>query len=305
MDNAAAPGLAGEHGLALWIEAHGRRVIFDTGQSAACVENAQTLHVPLTTADALVLSHGHYDHTGGVARVLACAPQVPVYAHPSVTQPRFSMHAGVAKDLRMPASARRAIAGLSPAQFHAVTAPLMLADGLGLTGPIPRTTTFEDVGGPFFLDAAGTQPDMIEDDLALWIATPVGVVVCCGCCHAGLINTLQYICRVTHTTRIAAIIGGLHLVNANNERLAATMAALQTYNPAAIVPLHCTGAAAVAALQAARPGRVTPGYAGFQYDTNMATNNNATKEQRCPRMSMSVTIVDTGSKRNNPCTPSP
>lgn len=305
MDNTAAPGLASEHGLALWIEAHGRRVIFDTGQSAACVDNAQALGVPLAMADALVLSHGHYDHTGGVARVLELAPQVPVYAHPSVTQERYSIRDGQAKDLRMPARARKAFASLPPAQFHAVPSPLMLADGVGITGPMPRATAFEDAGGPFFLDAAGRYPDVIEDDVALWIETPQGLIVCCGCCHAGLINTLQYICHVTHTTRIAAIIGGLHLVNASSERLAATTAALQTYNPAAIVPLHCTGAVAVAALQTALPGRVTPGYAGFRYDTNLATNDNPAKEQLCQPMNINAQNVATPLRHNNPCTTSP
>ncbi len=273
IDNAAAPGLASEHGLALWIEAHGTRLLFDTGQSAACLENARTLGVPVETADALVLSHGHYDHTGGLASVLELVPDVPILAHPRVAEQRYSIREGQAKDLRMPDSARNAVEHLPPTQWHSITAPHMLAKGVGITGPIPRVTSFEDAGGPFFLDANGTQPDLIEDDQALWIHTPAGLIICCGCCHAGLINTLQYVCRVAGDVRIAALIGGLHLLHANNERLAATLAALRTYDPARIIPCHCTGEAAVHELQAAVPGRVTPGYAGLRYAANGKQGN--------------------------------
>jgi len=266
MDNVAAPGLAGEHGLALWIETAGLRILFDTGQSGAFAANARALGMPLATADMLVLSHGHYDHTGGVAHALAHAPGMHVYAHPAVTQPRFSMHAGVAKDLQMPADARLALAQQQPARRHWVCQPTMLAPTVGLTGPIPRTTAFEDVGGPFFLGAAGTQPDMIEDDLALWIATPAGVVICCGCCHAGLINTLHCIGRLAGTTRIAGIIGGLHLLHADAARMAATIAAVHAAAPQCIIACHCTGAHAVQALQHALPGRVTAASAGARYE---------------------------------------
>jgi len=266
MDDVAAPGLAGEHGLALWIETDGLRILFDTGQSGAFVDNARALGMPLATATTLVLSHGHYDHTGGVAHALAHAPGMQVYAHPAVTQPRFSMRAGVAKDLQMPADARLALAQHPPARLHWVRQPTMLAPTVGLTGPIPRTTTGEDVGGPFFLDAAGTQPDMIEDDLALWIATPAGVVVCCGCCHAGVINTLRYIGRLAGTTRSAGIIGGLHLLHADAPRMAATIAALRAHAPQQIIAGHCTGAPAVQALRHAFPGRVTGAGTGAHYE---------------------------------------
>lgn len=273
IDNAAAPGLASEHGLALWIEAHGIRLLFDTGQSAACLENARALGVPVEAADALVLSHGHYDHTGSVACLLAMMPALQVYAHPSVVQARFSVRNHAAKNVRMPDEARAALAALPPEHMHTVRTPCMLTDGIGLSGPIPRCTGYEDTGGPFFLDADGTQPDLIEDDQALWIHTPGGLIICCGCCHAGLINTLQYVCRLAGDARIAALIGGLHLLHANNERLAATLAALRTYDPARIIPCHCTGEAAVHELQAAFPGRVTPGYAGLRHAANGKQSN--------------------------------
>lgn len=263
IDNAAAPGLASEHGLAVWIEAHGLRVLFDAGQTTACMDNARTLGVPVEAADAIVLSHGHYDHTGAMAHFLAHARAADAYLHPAATQPRFSVREQAVKDLRMPQETRAALAALPPARLHEVIAPWLLTDGIGLTGPIPRITPYEDPGGAFFLDATGARPDTIVDDQALWIHTPAGLVVCCGCCHAGLINTLTYIRAITGEPRLAAIIGGLHLRDASAHRMIATITAVRVFNPSRIIACHCTGELAIQTLDRALPGRVTSGYAGL------------------------------------------
>jgi len=82
--------LHSEHGLSLWIEADDKRILFDTGQSEMLIRNAKVLGIDLRTADTLVLSHGHYDHTGGVAAVLDLNPEISVYCHPGVFMPRYS-----------------------------------------------------------------------------------------------------------------------------------------------------------------------------------------------------------------------
>ena len=107
VDNKAAEGLLCEHGFAVWIEVAGRRLLFDTGQGAAIAGNADMLGIDLRTADALVLSHGHYDHTGGVPLLIARAPTAEIYAHPAATGPRYSLRDGVAKQIAMPAAALR------------------------------------------------------------------------------------------------------------------------------------------------------------------------------------------------------
>lgn len=91
LDNVShSEGLLCEHGLALWIVAGGRRILFDTGQSEMLIRNAEVLGIDLRTADTLVLSHGHYDHTGGVADVLDLNPEISVYSHPGIFMPRYS-----------------------------------------------------------------------------------------------------------------------------------------------------------------------------------------------------------------------
>jgi len=261
VDNKAAEGLLSEHGFSAWIEVAGRRLLFDTGQGATLAGNADKLGIDLRTVDTLVLSHGHYDHTGGVPLVIARSPTAETYVHPEATGPRYSIRDGVAKQIAMPAAARTAL------ETHAVgvrwtTRKVQLAAGLGITGPIPRLTDFEDNGGPFFVDTDGAQPDPIADDLALWMHTDRGLVVVVGCSHAGLVNTLRHALKLSGEPRLHAVLGGFHLNEASEVRLVRTMAELQELGPDLIVPCHCTGDAAVERLRQSFGERVQQGSAG-------------------------------------------
>ncbi|NMB77274.1 MAG: MBL fold metallo-hydrolase [Myxococcales bacterium] len=261
VDNKAAEGLLCEHGFSAWIEVAGRRLLFDTGQGEALAGNADKLGIDLRTADTLVLSHGHYDHTGGVPLLIARAPTAEIYAHPAAAGPRYSLRDGIAKPIAMPAAARTAIE-VHPVGVRWTTRSQQLAIDLGLTGPIPRLTDFEDTGGPFFVDADGAQPDPIADDLALWMRTDRGLVVVVGCSHAGLVNTLRHALKLSGEPRLHAVLGGFHLGEASEVRLARTMVELQELGPDLIVPCHCTGDAPVERLRQSFGERVVPGSAG-------------------------------------------
>lgn len=91
VDNKADPNLREEHGLAMWIDTRDRHILFDTGQGPALAVNAEKLGIALEQADTIVLSHGHYDHTGGVGHVLRCNPAVELFCHPGAVQPRYSI----------------------------------------------------------------------------------------------------------------------------------------------------------------------------------------------------------------------
>ncbi len=265
VDNQAEAGLMVAHGFALWIETAHRHILFDTGEGVACEKNSWTLGVDLTTTDTLVLSHGHNDHTGGVSRCLSLAGQAELYCHPGAVLPRFSLRDNMAKSLQMPREAMRAIDKLPAKRVHWVQHPLVLTETIGLTGPIPRETDFEDTGGPFFLDPKGQRPDPINDDLALWIRTDQGLIVCVGCAHAGLINTLHHVQRLNQGLRIRAVISGFHLLNADESRLAQTIAALRLIAPEQLIPCHCTGEWAVSQLCQAFPKTCCPGMSGRTY----------------------------------------
>lgn len=250
VDNQAGPGLTTEHGFSLWIEADGHHILFDTGQGPALPVNAGTLGVDLRQTDMVVLSHGHYDHTGGIPHVLQVAPNAHVYCHPGVVQPRYSLRNGSPKPAHMPSEAMAALDRLPEKNLHWTSEAVRLSENIGLTGPIPRQTTFEDTGGAFFLDPEARHADPIEDDLALWIRTDQGLVVCVGCCHAGIINTLTHVRRLSGVAPIRAVIGGLHLLNADRRRLNHTLAAMQTMPIETVIPCHCTGDRAMDELEA-------------------------------------------------------
>jgi 7,8-dihydropterin-6-yl-methyl-4-(beta-D-ribofuranosyl)aminobenzene 5'-phosphate synthase len=282
VDNKAADGLLCEHGFSAWIEIAGRRLLFDTGQGAAFAGNTDKLGIDLRTVDILVLSHGHYDHTGGVSFLIARAPTAAIYAHPAATGPRYALRDGVAKPIAMPAATRTAL-DVHPVGIRWITRSQQLAIGLGLTGPIPRLTDFEDTGGPFFVDANGAQPDPIADDLALWMRTERGLVVVVGCCHAGLVNTLHHALKLSGETRLHAVIGGFHLNEASEVRLARTMAELQGLGPDLIVPCHCTGEEAVERLKQTFGERVLPGFAGAAFLFEGASASTTKEQTGCLR----------------------
>ena len=254
--------LATEHGLSMWIEHGDKRILLDTGQGPALEPNAAALGIDLSQTDILALSHGHYDHTGGVDRLLALAPTTQVYCHPSVTNDRYAVREGRSDFIGMPKSPLHALRHLQAGQINWVTGPTSLVNDVSLTGPVPRLTDYEDTGGPFYQDDAGWRPDPLEDDLALWIGTREGLVICFGCAHSGAVNTLDYVRTLAPHTPIRAIIGGLHLNSASEERLQRTAEALRALDIPDIVPCHCTGAKAAQTFAEALGERVRAGGPG-------------------------------------------
>lgn len=243
VDNEAPPGLVAEHGFAAWIDTGNECFLFDTGQDAALVPNAHTLDLDLNRASALILSHGHYDHTGAIPAFLAANPHAPVIHGRDATISRFSCHpAQEPRQIGMADAVRQTIEQLPPGRRIVLDAPRYLRPGIGITGPVPRRTAFEDTGGPFFRDTGKARPDLIEDDLSLWFETSDGLVILTGCCHSGLVNTVRLVQKISGIPRIHGIIGGLHLLNAVPERQEATLAFLHECAPDFLLPCHCTGA---------------------------------------------------------------
>jgi 7,8-dihydropterin-6-yl-methyl-4-(beta-D-ribofuranosyl)aminobenzene 5'-phosphate synthase len=241
VDNRAGEGLIAEHGLSMWIEYQGMHFLFDTGQSTALRHNSHILGIDLRKTDVMVLSHGHYDHTGGIPYILDLADHAEVYCHPGMSKRRYSVRNGIVKSIGIPDKSLVLLEKYPAGKLHWITEHTMLSNRIGLTGAIPRESTFEDTGGLFYLDRKAQQKDLIEDDQALWFDTAQGLVVCIGCGHAGIINTLYYVCNLTGRFDIYAVIGGFHLNNASTERLKKTAAALKLFSLKNIVPCHCTG----------------------------------------------------------------
>ena len=141
-------------------------MLLDTGQGTVLASNAFKLGVPLHEADAIILSHGHYDHSGGLADVLR-VNHPRVFAHPAALQPKFARNQdGTSRQIGIPPACERAVRERS-GSLVATLSPTPVLGELCVTGPVPRVTDFEDTGGPFFLDAECSCPDPLVDDQAV------------------------------------------------------------------------------------------------------------------------------------------
>lgn len=263
-DNNAASCCTAEHGFSLLAETGENTLLFDTGREKVLLANAAALDIDLSQVRQLVLSHGHYDHTGGIADLLDLAPDLSVYMHPAAFQKRFSIRDGLPKPVHMPEHARSALKTVTRERIYLIEQPSVLSYGAGITGPIPRRTAFEDTGGPFFMDPEGTIPDPIGDDLSIWFETRNGLVLITGCCHAGVVNTLRYVVELTGQERIAALVGGFHLSAASPERLKQTVEELNRFDIERIIPCHCTGQTAATYFRRNLHCTVEHGYAGLK-----------------------------------------
>jgi len=235
-----------EHGLSFWIEYGDKRILFDTGQSDILVQNAKTLGINLAEVNAIVLSHGHYDHTGGLSTILDIAPKAKIYLHPAATEPKFSRKVLGVKSIGMSHLAKKAVQ-----RRHVIwtATPAQIFPGMSVTGQVPRINNFEDVGGAFFVDENCQKPDELLDDQTLFVESAKGLVVVLGCAHSGVVNALNYISNLTSRNKIYAVIGGMHLLNASRIRITNTIETFKKYEIQKIVPLHCTGQKAMGDLK--------------------------------------------------------
>lgn len=265
VDNQAHGGLKTEHGFAAWITAGQTRILFDTGAGRALEHNAEHLNIDLASANALILSHGHNDHTGGLAAFLVRNTVARIYFGQGMAVSRYSCHQDLPpRELGIRPEDYRALLTQPVSRIRELHAHEYLVPGVGLTGPIPRRHPMEDTGGPFFMDASQQQADSISDDLALWFETDKGLVIATGCCHSGLMNTINHIRQISGQQRVRGIIGGLHLLRASEARMTETIRVLSGLKLDFLIPLHCTGELQIKALQTALgDSLVQPGTAGM------------------------------------------
>ncbi len=239
-ENIANPGVLAEWGLSVLVESEGSRILLDTGQGISAASNAKLLGVDLHGIDKLVISHGHYDHTGGMKDILALTGQVDVVAHPDMWDAKYAVYGDFQRYIGIPFG-REELESLG-ARFQLSKEPVWITESIVTTGEIPMINDYEEIDfGMFVKNGESFEPDQILDDLALGIKTEVGLVVILGCGHRGIINTVHHLINVTGEQRVHCILGGTHLITATEERLVKTVAALRDIGVQKLGVSHCTG----------------------------------------------------------------
>jgi 7,8-dihydropterin-6-yl-methyl-4-(beta-D-ribofuranosyl)aminobenzene 5'-phosphate synthase len=257
VDNSVQPSSAfwGEHGLSFLVEADdGQRLLFDTGASGpVLLHDLECAGVEIGTIDVVVLSHSHPDHAGGLPALLERRTDLLIHAHPELCRPRYSEKNGVKTPKGLPLSpeALKRQAGLKLSAD-----PQQVLPGVWTSGEIEERSEPEG-RSPHHLVRRGEDwlPDPYRDDLSLVLETGAGLFVVCGCCHAGLLNTITHVRRHFGEDPVG-VAGGTHLIGAGREQLAHTVARLRELHSPILHLNHCTGPAAFVALSQAFGERV-------------------------------------------------
>ena len=244
-DTVKKPNLIARHGLSFQVETSvagvDSRILMDTGPPPdVALQNADTIGADIQHVDAIVISHGHYDHTGGLLEILRRARGgIPVVAHPLAINPKFSLNPSLKFiGSNLDQTSVNAAGGI----LLLVRNPVRVASGVMTTGEVPRETGFEK--GETFWTVQGERfvEDPIIDDQAFLInVKDKGLVVITGCAHSGIINTLRLAKKISGISHVCAIVGGFHLARADDNRIQATLDELLSMDPISIHPCHCTG----------------------------------------------------------------
>lgn len=245
-DNTASYGFLAEWGWSALVRAGGVSVLMDTGFSWTAVHNAQLLGIDLRELHAIVLSHGHADHSGGLREVLLRSGGKRIFAHPAALETK-SRRSKDAPERHIGMLFRREELEALGAEFHLSTKAVEPAPSMLTSGEVPMESEFEEVD-PTLYHRTGRDlaPDPLADDLSLAIRTEEGLVILCGCAHRGPVNIIRHFQRLTKEERVYAVVGGLHLVSADDKRILETIRALRAMGVKRLACSHCTGFRAMA-----------------------------------------------------------
>lgn len=261
VDNLASEGLRSEHGLSFLVETDDGSVLFDTGQSDAWLRNLAALGKDPREIRAVAISHGHYDHTGGLARAIGEAPDARFFAHPACFEPKYSQFDGGTRYNGMPPDA----VSLKGA-FTLNTKPVELAPGVLLSGEIDFGVDSFRLESRFVTGQEKLRPDTFEDEQCLILRNGGTTAVLVGCSHRGVENNVLAAMDLAGVSRVDLLVGGFHLGEAGEERLDGLAGFLKRTDVAQIACCHCTGMGAYEYLRSELGSRVTLARTGSRWE---------------------------------------
>jgi len=243
---------SGEHGFSAFIETDKGNYLFDTGSGRSIVPNSLALNKDLKSIRKIFLSHGHYDHTGGLPEVLKLKGKVDVHAHLHVFLDRIAVLKEEDREIKRFIGIlykKRYLESLG-ANFVFNTDFTEVEKGLFLTGEVPRQTNFEKPDPRLFSEMDGAMTnDLFLDDQSLILDTDKGIVLILGCAHSGMINIINHVINKMGKEKFHSILGGTHLDFLTPEQLEESIKSLKRMEIGKIGVSHCTGMKAAFRLQ--------------------------------------------------------
>jgi 7,8-dihydropterin-6-yl-methyl-4-(beta-D-ribofuranosyl)aminobenzene 5'-phosphate synthase len=233
--------------------------LFDTAGGTLALEHnvgvmKEQQDQDLSSIEMIILSHGHWDHVAGVMKVISMIEgPVPVLCHPDALLHKvFTEESGEKHEIGIHEYYSKSELE-TKTKVIATKEPYKIADGIMTTGVVPRTNDFEKLTGNLQKIVTARDgkeiPDLIEDDLSVIFQMKDGsLVILTGCCHSGVVNTMEHAVSLTGSSSVVGLVGGLHLHDASKERLTRTIEYLNQYPLSTVGACHCTGLKGRAAL---------------------------------------------------------
>jgi len=259
VDNLARNGFQQEHGLSILVESGKDAVLFDTGQTGGVLrDNLERVSVNPDSISAIVLSHGHYDHTGGLRQAMGLALNAKCYAHPFCFNAKYAKADGELRYTGIPPNAT-----VSKKVVVYNKTPVGILHGVVISGEIPIRKPVDIAQSRFVVEGdSGLKPDDFVDEQCLIVRGNSGVAVLLGCAHRGVENNLLAAMEIAGTEHIKLVVGGLHLGHADDERLKAVADFLAAADIETIACCHCTGDQAIRYLENRLQSRIIQAQAG-------------------------------------------